>query len=145
MSPKRMQLFFVLGVAAMTLYFTVIFGVELVRYLKLNNRANAHITQWEIVNVKNHFALRADYEFDIQEKNWRNAFTLNPPYFLNEMAALDALKVLAKNDWSAWYQPKNPQISALEKSFPKSFLFRTLICYGVLIYFFYLTKKVARV
>ena len=144
MSPKRIQLFFVLGVSCMALHFTVMFGFEMANFLRLKNRANAQITQWEIVSVKDRFALKAEYEFNAQEKSCQSSFTLNPPYFLNEMAALGALKELAKNDWGVWYHPKTPQQSALQKSFPTGLLFRTLICYGVLIYFFYLTKKVVR-
>lgn len=145
MSPNRMQLFMLLGVSAITLHFTIMLGVETARYLGFKQRASAHVTQWEIVNVKDRFALKADYEFNAQEKNWQGSFTLNPPYFLNEMSALESLKGLAKMSWSAWYKPNNPKVSALEKSFPRGLLFRALTCYGVLIYFLYLTKRVVRV
>lgn len=142
MSPRRIRIFFMLGIIAMTLHFTIMLGIEVVHYLRLESKANALITQWEIINIKNQFGLKAEYKFNAQEKNWQGAFILSPPYFLNEMAALDALKGLAKNDWNVWYELKNPKISALEKNFPTGLLFRTLICYVVLIYFFYLNKRV---
>lgn len=145
MSPKRIQLFLILGVCAITLHFAIMLGIESVEYFSLNQQARAKITQWEILNVKNRFAIKAEYEFTAKEKNYRGAQTLKPPYFLNEMAALNALKDAAKQTWDVWYKPSNPNHSIIEKGFPYGYLFRTLTCLGVLIYFFYLTKRVVQV
>lgn len=145
MSPKRIQLFLILGVCAIALHFSIRLGIGCLHYFSLQKQAKAQISQWEIVEMKDRFGLKAKYGFAIQEKTWQGLFTLSPPYYLNEMAALSALKEKAKNSWTVWYNPKNPQISALEKSFPIGLLIRALICYGVLIYFFCLCKRLARV
>jgi hypothetical protein len=137
----KVQLFFFLGVCAITLHFSLLFGKDAARYFSLNERAKAHISQWEIVEIKNRYALKADYAFQAQKKNWTGSFTLPPPYYLNEMAALAALKERAKESWTAWHKGKNPQISALEKSFPAGLLVRMLICYGVLGYLLILKRK----
>ncbi len=141
----KIQLFFFLGVCAITLHFSILFGRDAYRYFSLNEGAKARILQWEIVEIKNRYALTADYTFEAQNKSWLGAFTLMPPHYLNEMAALSALKERAKENWTAWHNGKNPQISALEKSFPTGLLVRTLICYGVLAYFFALKRKVESV
>jgi hypothetical protein len=145
MSPKKIELFMIAGICAITLHFTIRFGVDYFHYLSLKNKSTAKVYQWEIVQVKDRFALKASYSFDAQNKTYQGLFTLSPPYYLNEMAALSALKAKAKESWSAWYRPKNPQISALEKSLPVSLLIRSMICYGVLIYFFYFYKRLVRV
>lgn len=145
MSPKRVQLFFFCGVCAIGLHFTIRLGAALFHNWALSASAPAQITQWETVPVKDRVALRADYEFRAQEKTWQGQFTLPPPYSLNELAALAELKQGAKKSWVAWYNPNDPRTSALEKSFPSGLFVRALICYGVLIYFFYLYKKFSRV
>jgi hypothetical protein len=138
----KIQLFFFLGVCAITLHFSILFGKDAYRYFSLNEGAKARIQQWEIVEIKNRFALKADYVFEAQKKNWSGSFTLNPPHYLNEMAALSALKEKAKEGWTAYYNSKKPEVSALEKRFPTGLLIRALICYGVLIYFWLLKRKV---
>lgn len=137
----KVLLFFFLGLGAITLHFSIRLGVDCLHYFSLKKGARAEIVQWEIMELKNRFALKADYTFKSQEKSWRGSFTLNPPHYLNEMAALSALKERAKESWTAWHNPKNPQVSALEKSFPTALLIRTVICYGVLTYFLLLKRK----
>lgn len=145
MSPARVQLFFFLGICAITLHFSIRLGGGLFHYLSFENSSIARVSQWEIVEIKGRYGLKADYTFEFQEKNWLGSFAFSPPYHLNEMAALAVLKEKAKEKWTAWYNHKNPQISLLEKNFPKGLLFRTLICYGVLIYFATLKRKMRSV
>lgn len=147
MNSSRIQLFFILGVMAITLHFSILFGKELTRYLLLNGTTSGKITQWEIIPIGGRFALKADYTFKVQEKNCSGSFLLNPPYYLNEIAALAELKKKAKQPWPIHYRTGNPQISALEKSFPLNLLFRFACCIGVVIYLFFikysLKKKLA--
>lgn len=133
-----------LGVCAITLYFTVQLTLAGISYFSLKNRAQAQITQWEILPVKNQFALQATYRFKDKENFYEGVFTLTPPYYLNEGSAFNSLKEKAKSPWDVWYNPKDPRASALEKEFPLGLIMRTAVCYGVLIYFFSLYKRVAR-
>lgn len=145
MSPKRIQLFLLLGICAITLHFSIRLGADCFRYFSLKKEGRAQIRQWETIAVKDRFSLKASYVFETQEKTWPGEFTLSPPYYLNEISALSAIKEKAKEAWTVWYNPKNPQISALEKSFPTGLLIRSLICYGVLVYFFCLYKRLVPV
>jgi len=145
MSARRIQLFLMVGVCAITLHFSIRFVIEATHYFSLNSQAEALVSQWEIVEIKNRYAIKSNFEFEAKGKNWRGEFTLLAPYYLNEFAALSALKEKAKEKWSAWYNSSNPQISALQKSFPVGLLLRSLICYGVIIYFFCLYKRLVRV
>lgn len=130
-----------MGIAAITLHFSIRLGIDLYSYLSLKKSSAARISQWEIVELKGRYALKAEYLFEAQGKNWPGSFILSPPYYLNEAAALSALKEKAKEPFRAWYQPKNPPTSALEKNFPKSLMFRTILCGVVLIYFLFLKRK----
>ncbi len=145
MSPRRAQLLFLIGVSAITLHFTIRFGLECARYFSLQNQTKARISQWEIVEIKDRFALKAAYGFESQEKTWQGVHTLRPPYYLNEVAALSALKEKARGNWTVWYHPQNPRISTLEKNFPTGLLIRSAVCYGVLAYFIYLYKRLVNV
>ncbi len=144
MSGKRVQLFLSLSVSVIALYFALRFGVDFLHFSSLKSRACAQISQWEIVNIKGLYGLKAEYSFQFQEKTWRGSSVLNPPYHLNDMAALLALKDRAKESWAVWYNPRNPSSSSLEKAFPYGLLFRALISTGVLIYSFVLRRRLLR-
>lgn len=139
MNPNRVQLFFFLGVLAITLHFSTLSIKEIFQYASLNSQAPAHIKQWEIVPLKNKFALKADFSFDAIGKAWPGSYTFPEPYHLNEWAALSELKKKAKAPWIAHYH--NPEEAILEKNFPTSTLVKTVICYFVLLYFVVLRRK----
>jgi hypothetical protein len=145
MTRTKILIAFLSGLGVIALYFSLHLGYESFQYFTLSKQSKAQISQWEIFPIKDHFAIKANYGFEAQEKIWNDSFTLNPPYYLNEQAALSSLKGMAKENWQAWYNPKNPTHSALERAFPLGLLIRTLICYGILIYFLYLYKVTIRV
>lgn len=142
MNPKRIQLLLLLGVALIGLHFSVLFAKEFCHFLTLSQNAPAHIVQWEIFPVKKRFALKADYSFIFKEKNWSGSFVLNPPYYLNEMAAFTELKKKAKEDWVVHFSAKNPNISALSVPFPFGLMARAAISLLVLIYFIILRRRI---
>ncbi len=137
----RIQLFFLIGISAIALYFSVLSGIDLVRYLSLKSSSSARISQWQIIPLGDKYGLKAKYWFEFKDKNWRGSYTLAPPYYLNEKAALYALKEKAKEPWRVWYNPNHPHFSVLEKKFPGGILFRTTICFGVLLYFLFFKRK----
>lgn len=133
-----------LGTGSLALFFSLQLVTTCYHYFDLKNQAKAHISQWETVEIKERFVLKANYTFSAKEKTWQASSILNSPYYLNEPAALTALKIKAKENWVVWYSPKNPSRSSLEKQFPLGLAIKTSICFGVLIYFLYLYKKLIR-
>lgn len=101
----------------------------------------ARVIKWEIQEIQEKYAIQAEYEYEIDKNKLKGVFLFSKPYYLNEFAAISSLKVLAKKDWNAWIQPKSPQRSILEKSFPANLLFRSLICYSVFVYLLFLNFK----
>lgn len=134
-----------MGVCAISLHFSILLGRDLWHYFALDGLAPARVLQWEIVPLKEKFGLKASYGFELQDKTWLGSSVLEPPLYLNEFAALSGLKEKAKEPRNAWYKTGDPAISALEKKFPLNLLIRSLICYGVLIYFFSLYKRLSLV
>lgn len=139
MNPNRVQLFFFLGVLAIAIHFSILSIKEIFQYASLNKEAPAQIKQWEIIPLKNKFAIKADFSFEAAGKTWPGSFTFPPPHHLNEWAALAELKKKAKEPWISYYH--NPYQAALEKNFPTSTLFKTAICCAILAYFLSLRHK----
>src|SRR3990167_6430839 len=116
-------------------YFSFLLVETLFEYYPLKKQAETRISRWEIKEMEGSFALKAFYSFETQGKIWNGTTLLSKPWYLNEPSALLALKGKAKEEWLAWFNPKNPEHSSLEKVFPIGLLVRVLICYGVFIYF----------
>ncbi len=135
MNPNRVKILFLLGICAITLHFTLLFAKEWRQYLLLKHTAPAHIQQWEIIPLKKEFGVKAAFTFEGRS----GTFTFPPPYFPNEGAALSAMKTWAKEPWTAHYPHSGEAV--LQKQFPLNLLFRTCICYGVLVYFLILRRK----
>ncbi len=143
-SAKTIQRLLSWGVGVIALYFTARFGVALCHYFPLRGQAKAQLNRWEVEEAGDRFVLKGDYSFEVQKNIWHNSSILGKSYY-SEAAAVAALKKMAMNSWTVWYSPRNPKMSALEKEFPYSFLARTLICYGVCIYFIFLNRKIRSV
>lgn len=128
---------FLLGLSALTIYFLTLFGSAFWQYASLRESAPAHIEQWEIVEDKGAFVLRAKYSFTDRV----GAYTFSSPRYLNEPSALMALKEKAKQSQSVWFNPSNPAASFLETPFPLAYLIKTLVSLSASIYFFLLFNR----
>lgn len=133
--------FLLAAAAAISLYFTFHLSKELFHYFPLKAQTKASISHWEIEEKEGKFGFKARYSFEAQAKTWESSFSFHDPLYWNEPSAFKALKEKAKKTWNVWYDPGNPSHSALEKKFPFNLFFRTVICYGVLCYFFFINKK----
>lgn len=139
---NKTQIFFLIGVVAIALHFSIKLGQGIFKYSVYSAHTPAQIVQWETVPAKDRFHIKATYKYALNQKNYSQVHTFTSA-FLSESAAIHQLKDLAKQPYTAWYNPQNPEQSLLEKTFPWGLFFRTSICYGVLIYFFYLYKRLS--
>lgn len=145
MLQKRLFALFLVSAAVLaSLYFSIRLARELKNYLSFTSQTEAQIHRWEIKEIKEKFAIRAVYSFGFQGKNWTGSTTLAKPWHLNEPSAIVTAKEKAKQAWIVWFNPKNPSESSLEKFFPTYLLFRTIICYLVLVYFLIISKRFGR-
>ena|SRR3990167_7427222 len=131
---RRFSSLLVLGGSLMALFFSYQLTRDFFNYWRLQARAPVQIIQWEIDGVKEKFALRALYRFQVDGQMQQGSFRLLPPYYWNEAAAVSGLTRRAQEPWLVWYDPKGLEHSALEKRAPLGLLFRTAICWSVLVY-----------
>jgi hypothetical protein len=122
---------------AVMAYFGTKFGLKAWDYLSMTKEAPAKILQWEIEEKGAHFQIKAIYEYKCQEKILLGKKNLPGPLFLNELAAVNALKDKSKESFTAHYDPKNPTSSSLERVFPVNYSVRFALSFLVLIYFFF--------
>lgn len=107
-------------------------------YSRVNHQTTAQITHWEIKELSSSaYTLTADYFFHIGEEKWEGKTQFRSFDLLNPFAAEQKRQKLSEQSWSVWYQPSNPQISSLERTFPSKSLFYAIFCLGILGYFLY--------
>jgi hypothetical protein len=138
---KAPQPLLFIGAALIAFYFSSLLALSFWGYFPLSAEAKANVFQWEVVEIKEKYPIKATYSFEANGKIWKNSFIFSQPWSWNQPSAIILLKEKAKQPWSVWYSPNNPALSALEKSFPYNLFFRTLVCYAVLIYFALLYRK----
>jgi hypothetical protein len=122
-------------------YFSLHSFVVLKEYFSLRETVPANLNRWEIQEIKGKFPLKAYYSFETQGSKWEGSYRFKEPWYLNEPSAIAALKEEAKKKWRVWFNPNNPNRSSLEKLFPTGLVIRTVTCYGVLVYFFFIFRK----
>lgn len=122
-------LFLILGVQV---------GLDLWAYARLTARTEVSIDQWKVIKKSSSFPLQATYHFGFQGKTYQCKTVLPPPYHLNRLSAEKAIKNLEKFRWMAWFDPRNPSISSLQKEFPLKKTIYALIALGITCYFGFL-------
>jgi len=135
-SQRQIQLFFLTLAVGISLFFAFRSLFSLNDYFNLRVQTPAKVSQWEIEEIGNRWAVRAIYSAEYQGKVWSGATLLKDHLYLNEEIAFRALQDLSKKNWSAWINPSNPANSSLERTFPLNLLIRTLVSFAVLIYFY---------
>ena len=125
-------------------YFTVRTANAFFDFFQLKENAPARILRWEIKETNGKFPLKAYYSFDANGSVWHGTTQLAAPWHLNEAAAIASLQERAQQNWAVWFNPKNPSKSSLEKEFPTGFLIRTLVCYGVIVYFILVFRRLVK-
>ena len=92
---------------------------------------------WSIKEINSdEFLPSASYTFkmdDGQEVNSKSDLLATP--YRNPWSAEEGIKELSKLSWKAWYNPSNPQQSALQKIFPLKDSIYALMMLGILGYF----------
>ena len=117
---------------------------ELYFFLNLNKEKIATITKWTISSEKEKkFYLTAHYTFDFADKTY-DGKTRFSYFYLNLPSAQDALKEIAANEQTIYFDSQHPQRSTLEKNLPIKKSFYTLITLSVFFYFILLRKKALR-
>lgn len=121
-------------------YLTFVFGKSFFEYLSYSSRVPAKILEWQVREMKNgKFAVAARFSYQIDEKFFEGLTVVQDRPYLNDHAALHAIKTReVAIDEAAWVNPHFPEKSTLLRRFPTYLLIKLLIVYGVIIYFSFL-------
>src|SRR4051812_20762139 len=124
-STRRFELFFLLSTSLIALFFLFRLTCGLYGYWSLRDQIPAKISQWELEEIGDRWAIRAIYSINVQGVYLKKATLFANDRFVNKEVAIRELELMAKKNWKAWYNPKNPSQSSLEKKFPFNLLIRT--------------------
>lgn len=112
---------------------------EIHKYFQLRDSTPAYHVQWNLSKAKNEqYYVQATYVYKVKNNLYKGAYPNNPPSFTNYWAADAFLKDFSKKNWTAWFDPSQPQISQLEKIFPYKSCIYTFLLSSIWIYFFFL-------
>ncbi len=108
---------------------------ELWGYSRLDKHTPVAVLDWQIVERGSRAYILGSYTFEAQGKIYQGKTRFREPTFLNKLAAGYQLDEWKTHAWSAWYDPKNPECSSLQKLFPYKNCVYALLVMGVLGYF----------
>ena len=125
-----------LFLALFACFFTYSAATSFAAYSRLKAQTPAQITAWRVVpKGSSAFAIEATYTFEIEGKTFQGKTFFAKPYHLNLSSAERQIKLFSERNWSVWYSPKNPKVSALERVFPMKKIVYAIVVLGVCGYF----------
>lgn len=139
-----LPLFLIFSSASAALYFSLQLASVLFLYCSLTSALPAQIRSWQVQEADGKFSIRANYSFDFKGRPWDGSWVFPKPWHLNEPSAIAKLKELAQESWEARFCPSDPSCNALQREFPLGLCIRTLTCYGILVYFIFLSRKLCK-
>lgn len=134
--PLWAILLFSMGILA--LWRGVTGGVALWSYLRLSTTVPAQVMEIKIVPKRSKYALKAVYSYGIHGRVYTKKTFLKGPYYLSRHCAEEAISQIDGMHWSAFVDPRDPKISALENPFPFKKVFYGACLLSVFFYFIYL-------
>lgn len=144
MKTKSLHFFSLIALLALLvgLFFSGKAALKFAMELPLKEKKEVKIVQWEVKEKKGKFFLFAAYELEFENKIYTKRQELKEGPFINEYAAILALQKRAKKPHVAFYFPKDPSRSSLEKGLFWAPFYKALLALGVSVYFCYLKRKV---
>jgi hypothetical protein len=125
--------FLVIFLVIIALFFNLKALINIYNFQRLNSFCKVNEVNFYVEEIKGKYKIAGSYRFESDKKtiSGKNFFKES---FLNQFAAQEAIKNLPK-ERLVFFDPKHPEISTLEKSFPYKNVIYALIALGVAIYF----------
>ena len=121
------------------------FLFNLHHYFLLSHVAPATISEWKVEELRaGKFTICANFKFQVGETEFYQHFKFSKPVYQNPYLAQALIKDWKDESWQVWYNPKNPEITSLQKSFPIKTGVYFALCLGMLLYFSWLRIYVQR-
>lgn len=110
-------IFFLAFIAVLIMIYSIFAGIQIYRYLQLNEQISAKEIQWSVISQNSEkYVPFARYQFIVNGTSYQGQ-TLWQEYYLNEWTAKEAIKRLSSPSL-VWYDSSNPDVSSLQKYFP---------------------------
>lgn len=106
-------------------------------YWRLSTSVSAVVERVEIIE-------RGASKFELKAYFENRTCLLGKPYYLNRPSAERAASALEGKAQRFWIDPQNPQIFAIEKTFPYKKILYSIVALGVMGYFYLLEYKAKR-
>jgi hypothetical protein len=139
-NPVWMTFFYLITLTA-TIY-TIIASLDIYHYLRMSKIVIPNEVEWSIKKFNEEtFIPEGSYQFTLNGVTIVGKTSLQQRY-LNPFAAQEAINKFIYLSPQVWFDPSNPQISTLEKTFPLKKSFYAGILWALVIYLFWLDRKI---
>lgn len=137
---------FLIGVAAVGLWYSAIAAYTVFLYSRLNQETPAASVTWKVKKGSaDAYFLYAHYQFTPPNHPLQEGETiLSSPVFWNVWAAEQAMEEYGANSWTVFYSGSNPAFSTLEKNYPFKECLSAFVTVGIFLYFLWLDHYVAK-
>lgn len=143
MVRKAVVTLFLSGLIGIAFWFSIQAGVDLVRYVRIDQSVLPETISWEIEQKgRSHFRLRAHFSFLVDGEQFESDALLPRRGYRNHWAAAAAKEKLEGE--VIWYAPSNPKLTVLRRAFPVKSSIHALVILGILLYFAWIGLYVTR-
>ncbi len=108
---------------------------------QLDSAAPAHLIELTTAKEGDYYIPKLIYEYSVNGTLVRGASLLHTVDGRNPYVLEPALKAMAEQSWTVYFDSSDPSRSALEKPFPTSDLIKALALFAAAAYFAFLTKS----
>jgi len=133
-SKSWLVLFLVSG--SIALWFSGKALQDLWTYFRVGPSVAAKVVGWGVQEISSsEFGIEAAYEYQVNERTYSAKTVFKQPVYLNSYSAEKDLYKWEEQTWRAWYDPKSPSFSTLQKLFPFKTCIQAGVTLGILFYF----------
>lgn len=126
-------------IALAVLWFSGKFLYSYYQYSTLTAKAPVESIAWSVEGLTDEkYVLKARYTFRVLNETKSGEAVISDHHYWNQKAAEMDIPDYAKRKWTAWYNPKNPDHSALQKHFPLKDFLSAVFLWGLIGYFIWL-------
>ncbi len=127
--------------SAIALLFGIQASMQSWKCYRLKSLARVNIEQYSLIELnESKYAIGLKYFFTISGNRYEGYSELKKVLYLNHYAAEKALESIKKRQWTAWFDPKNPDYNAIQKLPPYKAAIRSFLAFALTFYFYGLKK-----
>lgn len=137
--------FFYAFIGIVAVWFTLSALYQLYSYFSLTEETSAKTIEWSVIEITDEkYILGTKYSYSVNGVEHSGDSRMSSLSFRNAWAAEQAIPRYAKQAWTVWFSPTNPDYSTMQKSFPFKDCLSAILLWGILGYFYWLRGYVNR-